>query len=325
MSRRRSTPWIHRWSRPLIGAIAIVGAILTTYLTITKITGADVGCVTPTAGDAAGCNDVLSSAYASIFGVPLPLFGLTAYLYMAGCSLGPLAINRDRQKKMRSQLEQWTWLLLLIGSTSMMVFSSYLMYVLAFKLQAVCLYCIGSALFSLSLFLLTLFGHSWEDIGQVLFTGIIVALITVVGTLAVYANVNNPVAEGGRQVIPVAETAPQPGSGWEITTTSGEAEIALAEHLTEVGATEYGAFWCPHCYEQKQLFGKEAFAKVNYIECDPEGENAQPQACVDAGIRSYPTWIIDGEVYRGTQTLEKLAELTGYEGPSNFKYALPGR
>jgi uncharacterized membrane protein len=151
MSRRRSTPWIHRWSRPLIGAIAIVGAILTTYLTITKLTGADVGCVTPAAADAGGCNDVLDSVYASIFGIPLPLFGLTAYLYMATCSLGPLAIRSDRQKKLRSQLEQWTWLLLLIGSTSMVVFSSYLMYVLAFKLQAVCLYCIGSALFSLSL------------------------------------------------------------------------------------------------------------------------------------------------------------------------------
>ncbi len=44
MSRRRSLPWIHRWSRPLLGAIAIIGAILTAYLTITKLTGGDVAC-----------------------------------------------------------------------------------------------------------------------------------------------------------------------------------------------------------------------------------------------------------------------------------------
>jgi hypothetical protein len=155
--------------------------------------------------------------------------------------------------------------------------------------------------------------------------GVIVALITLVGTLAVYSNVNTPVAAGGREPIPLADTAPKPGYGWDITTTSGPAEIALAEHLTAVGATEYGAYWCPHCYEQKQLFGKEAFAKVNYIECDPDGPDAQTQACVDAGIRSYPTWIIDGETYNGTQTLEKLAEITGYEGASDFKYFLPGR
>ncbi|MEC4802945.1 MAG: vitamin K epoxide reductase family protein [Jaaginema sp. PMC 1079.18] len=325
MSRRRSNPWIHRWSRPLIGAIAIIGAILTTYLTITKLTGADVGCVAASAAAAPGCNDVLNSAYASIFGLPLPLFGLGAYLFMAVCALVPLAIDRDRQKRTRSPIEQWTWLFLLIGSTSMVVFSGYLMYLLAFELKAVCLYCIGSAIFSLALFLLTLLGHDWEDIGQVFFTGIIVALVTIVGTLAVYANVNNPLAEGDRQVIPVADTRPEPGLGWEITTTSGPSEIALAEHLSEVGAAEYGAYWCPHCYEQKQLFGKQAFAKLDYIECDPEGKNAQPQACVDAEVRSYPTWKIDGEVYTGTQPLEKLAEVSNYTGPTDFKYQLPGR
>ena len=51
MSRisRRSVPWLHRWSRPMIGAIAIAGAVLTAYLTITKLTGGEVACG---AGDA---------------------------------------------------------------------------------------------------------------------------------------------------------------------------------------------------------------------------------------------------------------------------------
>lgn len=33
----------------------------------------------------------------------------------------------------------------------------------------------------------------------------------------------------------------------------------------------YGAFWCSHCYDQKQMFGKEAMAEFPYVECYPEG------------------------------------------------------
>ncbi|HEY9888334.1 MAG TPA: hypothetical protein V6D02_08030, partial [Candidatus Obscuribacterales bacterium] len=33
-------------------------------------------------------------------------------------------------------------------------------------------------------------------------------------------------------------------------------EGQLAQHLTAQGATMYGAFWCPHCADQKELFGE---------------------------------------------------------------------
>jgi hypothetical protein len=124
-------------------------------------------------------------------------------------------------------------------------------------------------------------------------------------------------------------TAAKPPYGWEVTTVSGKAEIALAKHLKAIGAKEYGAFWCPHCYDQKQLFGKEAGEILKkegvYIECDPQGVNGNPQACRDAGIKGFPTWIIKGQEYSGTQRLEKLAEVSGYTGPMNFKYTVPGR
>ncbi|MHC5862831.1 hypothetical protein [Nostoc sp.] len=63
---------------------------------------------------------------------------------------------------------------------------------------------------------------------------------------------------------------PQPGVGWEITTSSGDAELALAQHLVNIGAKEYVAWWCPHCHEQKLLFGKEAYQIINHsikVEC----------------------------------------------------------
>ncbi|HAC64451.1 MAG TPA: hypothetical protein DCF68_13155 [Cyanothece sp. UBA12306] len=325
MSRRRSVPWIYRWSRPIIGAIAIAGAVLTAYLTITKLTGGEVACGVDAAKNAAsGCKSVLDSPYATVFGLPLSLFGFLAYASMGTCSLGPMFVSPENNKRFRKQLEDWTWLFLLAGGTSMAVFSGYLMYILATALQTVCYYCIGSAVFSLSLMGLSVFGREWEDIGQIFFVPIVVAMITLVGTLGVYANVNGPTADG-RIPIPEIKTQPQPPKGWEITTTSGEAEIALAKHLTAIGAKKYGAFWCPHCYEQKQLFGKEAFKEINYIECDPSGKNPQPQVCLDAGVQSYPTWEVKGQVLRGTQLPRKLAEISGYEGTTDFKYTMPGR
>jgi len=333
MRRRRSQPWIYRWSRPIIGAIAIAGAVLTAYLTITKLTGSGPACsinVGAAADTAAGCGGVLNSAYATVFGLPLSLFGCLAYLTMAAFALVPLAIDSEKQKGLKRQLENYSWWLLLAGSIAMAVFSAYLMYVLATELKTLCPYCIGSALFSLSLLIFTITGRDWEDLGQIMFTGLIVGLLTIVVTLGIYSNVNSPIAQAnsaaevvdadGLIAIPEAQGQPKPPKGWEITTTSGEAEMALAKHLTETGAKKYGAFWCPHCYDQKQLFGKEAFAEVNYLECDSKGKNPQREACMAAGIQSFPTWEIDGKFYPGTKTLAELAELSSYQGNSEFKY-----
>lgn len=333
LRRRRNLPWIQRNSRFIIGAIAIVGLVLTIYLTILKLSGGEVAC---TADGNGGCNSVLDSAYAYPLdpqgktGPPLSIFGALAYFTMAVLALAPLFINPDKNKEFRQKLEKSSWWLMLLISFTMAAFSSYLMYVLAFKLQTVCPYCIGSALFSFTLLTLTIIGHEWEDMGQIFFTGIAVVLITLVGAVGVYANVNTTtvsdpnieLAAGQKTPIPQAQTAPKPPLGWEITTTSGEAEIALAKHLASKGAVMYSAYWCPHCYEQKQLFGKEAFKEVGKVECDPKGVAPAPQKCVDAKIRAFPSWVINGELHEGVQTLDELAQLTGYTGKTNFKYSM---
>ncbi len=333
MLRRRNQTWIQKKSRFIIGAIAIVGLILTIYLTITKLAGGDVACTSDAANAAAGCSSVLDSAYAYPLdpqgktGPPLSIFGSFAYLVMAILALSPLFINPDKNKQLRLNLEKWTWWGMAVGSFVMATFSAYLMYVLAFELQMVCYYCIGSALFSLSLLTLTIIGNDWEDMGQILFTGAAIALITLVSAVGVYANVNvavdNPteITQDGKILTSQPTVQAKPPVGWEITTTSGESEIALAQHLAQSDAVMYSAYWCPHCYDQKQLFGKEAFENhVKKVECAPDGLDGDPQKCVDAKIRAFPTWIIQGEIYEGVQSLEKLAELTGYTGEQNFKY-----
>lgn len=299
MYSQRSTPWIHRHSRFVIAAIASVGAVITAYLTITKLVGTTAVCPTE------GCDKVLQSPYAVVFGLPLALFGFLAYSSMIVAAVFPWLVSTETSKAFRVKLENWTWLFMFAGGTAMMIFSAYLMYISNVVIQAVCLYCIGSAFCALTLFILTVIGRDWGDIGQLFFIGIIVGIITIIGTLAIYAPINNPQAKPTE-------------SGYTITTISNPDNIALAKHLTTIGAKMYGAFWCGHCHEQKQLFGREAVDQLTYIECDPKGKNPQVALCQAAGIAGYPTWEINGQMYSGTISLAELAQLSGYQGSTNF-------
>ena len=306
MIRRRSTPWIHRWSRTVMGAIAAIGVVETAYLTIAKFTTGSVICPT------SGCDKVLNSPYATVFGtVPLSLLGCLAYLSIAILALAPKAVNPNTNKGLHSQLENKTWQALFIITAAMVIFSSYLMYLMAFEIKELCIYCISSALFSLSLFVLVLVGREWEDIGQLVFTGILVAMVSSIGALGLYNSVRSPAASVSTPGI----VAPA------VTTTSGPAQLALVRHLREIGAKEYGAYWCPHCHDQKMLFGKEAAALIDYVECDPRGQNSRAEICqaAAANVKGFPTWEIKGQFYSGTQSLEKLADLSGYTGPRNFQ------
>ncbi|MFA6436221.1 MAG: hypothetical protein WCW30_03755 [Candidatus Gracilibacteria bacterium] len=106
--------------------------------------------------------------------------------------------------------------------------------------------------------------------------------------------------------------------GCKTTGTTGDNNGAIdsfAKCLTDNGMAFYGAYWCPHCQDQKKMFG-DAFQYVNYVECDAGGENAQPEACVAAGIQYYPTWInAAGEMENGAQSFDGLAAMSGCTAP----------
>ena len=81
---------------------------------------------------------------------------------------------------------------------------------------------------------------------------------------------------------------------------------SFAQCLTDKGFTMYGAYWCPHCQNEKALFG-EAFDRVQYVECTKE-----PARCTAAGIEGFPTWVTDdGRRFQGEQGLERLSEASG--------------
>ena len=85
---------------------------------------------------------------------------------------------------------------------------------------------------------------------------------------------------------------------------------AFASCLTQSGATMYGAYWCPHCANQKSLFGA-SWSKVNYVECDARGVGGRPDICTRAGIQGYPTWIIKDQRFEGELTLAQLSQASG--------------
>jgi len=49
-----------------------------------------------------------------------------------------------------------------------------------------------------------------------------------------------------------------------------------------------------------------------YVECDVGGLDARPDLCARAGVRRYPTWVIDGKKYEGLLTLPQLAEASRF-------------
>jgi thiol-disulfide isomerase/thioredoxin len=86
--------------------------------------------------------------------------------------------------------------------------------------------------------------------------------------------------------------------------------------VTDKQAVMYGAFWCPHCKEQKEMFG-EAFRNINYVECGvPGNPREQTPACKMMMIKRYPTWAFsDGERDEKVLSLQDLSQKTGCKLP----------
>ncbi len=106
-----------------------------------------------------------------------------------------------------------------------------------------------------------------------------------------------------------------------VSRKSSEQAIELAKELKKKGVTMYGAYWCPHCSRQKELFGAEAWSIMNYVECSPKGYGFQGQKMCK-GVDGYPTFKDKtGRVMNvsGERPLEFLAQQVKF---SNFDASL---
>ena len=295
-TQRRRPEAGRRWVRVVMAVLATIGVIDTGSITLSKwgVLGS-LSCSSQGWFGCNGCDKVLSSAWGSVLGQPLSLLGFLAYALMLLLAVLPLV----SQSPAVMAPSRWG---AFVVSTGMAVFSLVLIGVMAFAIRDCCPFCILSALLSLSLLVLSLLQGDWADRGQLVFRGILVALVVAVVGLGWAAAFNRPAVVSAKGVpIPV-------------TSISNPSTLALAEKLTASGAVMYSAYWCPHCHEQKELFGKEATARLKVIECAPDGQNSQAELCQQKKIEGYPSWEINGQLDSGVKPLQKLANLVGFNG-----------
>jgi uncharacterized membrane protein/glutaredoxin len=260
---------------PLLG-LAVIGMVLAAYLTVMAWQEKLVAFCA--AGSA--CDAVLSSRWSTLFGVPTSFWGFLTYALLAA-----IAWNKRSASQWKA-----AWIISLFG----LLYSLYLTSVSLFEVRAACPYCLSSLALMSAIFITVamqrpknLPGFSWGP------------------WLAKSA--------GGALVIVLALHLHYAGYWGETAGPEDPWIRGLAEHLTKTNAKFYGAGWCPHCKEQKEMFGSSV-KRVPYVECSPGGPGTpQAAACTAAGVESYPTWTINGQRYVGTQTLENLAQFSKYK------------
>lgn len=90
---------------------------------------------------------------------------------------------------------------------------------------------------------------------------------------------------------------------------------AFAKCLATKQAKMYGLYWCPHCIEQKEMFG-DAFHYVPYQECAIKGSPELVPACKVAGIKLFPSWQFGMDPPKeGVLSLDALSDKTGCSLP----------
>ena len=253
--------------------------LLTGYMAWTALGGESVkGC-----GVGSGCDVVLSSEWSTFLGLPTAFWGFLTYSILAATEW-----IKDPERHWK-----YAWTISLFG----LLYSAYLTTVSLTMLQAACPYCLTSFGLMLAAFAVVTWqrpsglpNFAWPN--WLLKTAaapvvlILILHLSYTGVISGFSTPTDPVAK------------------------------ALADHLAQTGAKFYGASWCPHCKDQKRIFGSAA-VRLPYIECSPLGGQgtATAKVCLDAGIRSYPTWFIKGEKIEEVLSIQRLSEKSGFKPP----------
>jgi uncharacterized membrane protein/glutaredoxin len=256
----------------LVAALAAAGFAIAVYLAWLKWAGAAAAFCV----SGSGCDIVQSSRYATLLGVPTALWGALLYAI-----IGVLAVLGLTPRR-------WAWAFYLAAAG--VGASAYLTALSLLVIHATCAYCLASAGLTGAILLVlwwrraSLAGRR-PRLAPLLAGGVAAAVLAPLGAAFIFA-----MPAGG-------------GAGFE---------AALARHLREKGAVMYGAYWCPHCTEQKALFG-DAAKDLPYVECDPGGVNARPDLCAQAGVKSFPTWVMGDQRREGVQSTQALADFSKFQ------------
>jgi uncharacterized membrane protein len=265
----------------LLLALIVAGMLITAYLTIGKWTGtAPLYC-----SDDSPCDLVQSSRWSTFLGMPMALWGFLTYAVLAYLAV-----------RLRNRPNTWKAAFFVAGIG--VAISAYLTTVSVTEIEAMCPYCVASFAIITAVFGLLclrrpeqLQGFQWR---KSLPAMVITAAFVVTGLHLHFLGLFDPAAGPEKPYLK-----------------------ALAMHLEKSGARFYGAYWCPRCQEQKEMFEASA-DRLPYVECTPSGRGGPVNtACLIRDIRNYPTWIIGDRRITGALTPTTLA------GQSRFRWDGP--
>lgn len=129
----KAIPWV-------VVVLSFLGFLDASYLAIEHYLGG-----IPPCSILAGCETVLTSSYAEVFGVPVALFGALYYFAIFMSTL--LIVSLDLE---------FLWILIAIISSAGLLASAYFVYLQIFVIGAICLYCLFSAIMTFLIFAATI-------------------------------------------------------------------------------------------------------------------------------------------------------------------------
>jgi len=298
-----------KWPKTLIAILSTIGIADTGSITL-KNWGLLNSLSCP--GVNKGCDAVLNSPWGTLiknnqYNIPLSFAGFLTYsTILLIVLILSLKVISPKQKIYK---DFW-WLLYLISCGSS-VFSILLISIMIIKIKSFCFFCLLSAILSFSIFILTIIGARFDNRETMFYRGLIVAFTVLIGGL-IWSNQVDPAR--AKEINLSRENVSPP-----ITTLSSIEKINFAKYLNDNNIVMYSAYWCPHCNDQKQLFGKKAVEELLIVECAKDGKNNQYKLCQEKGIEGFPSWEINNQIYSGTMSLNELAKMTNYDGDINFE------
>ncbi len=298
-----------KWPKILIAILSTIGIADTSSITL-KNWGLFNSLSCP--GINNGCDAVLNSPWGTLIktdqlNIPLSFAGLLTYSTILFIILIlSLKIISPKQK-----IYKYCWWLLYLISCGSSVFSILLISIMIIKIKSFCFFCLLSAILSFSIFILTIIGARFDNRETMFYRGLIIAFTVLMGGL-IWSNQVDP--SRANEINFSNERVSPP-----ITTVSSKQKINFAKFLRDNNVVMYSAYWCPHCNDQKQLFGKKAVDELLIVECAKDGKDNNYKLCQEKEIEGFPSWEINNQILSGTISLNELAEMTSYNGDINFE------
>ncbi|MGA8428703.1 MAG: hypothetical protein WB729_02700 [Candidatus Sulfotelmatobacter sp.] len=103
------------------------------------------------------------------------------------------------------------------------------------------------------------------------------------------------------------------GAGWYYKSHRYD---AFAKCVASKQARMYGLYWCPHCADQKEMFGA-SFRYIPYQECAIKGSPHElTPECKAVGVKLFPSWQFGNNPPKeGVLSLQELGDKTGCSLP----------